>query len=118
MKLRFLCACLLALLVMVYGSATSQGTTSVHVYEKVELTFTAAANYANPYTDAEMWVDLKGPHFARRCYGFWDGGRIFRVRVMALEPGAWSWVSGSNPPDTGLAGKNGSFQSIAWSEEE
>jgi len=90
----------------------------IHIYEKVELTFTAAAKYANPYTDAEIWVDLKGPSFAKRCYGYWDGGQTFRVRIMALQPGTWSWTSGSNPPDSGLAGKTGSFQSIAWTDVE
>jgi len=90
----------------------------VHVYEKVELTFTATRHYNNAYTDVEMWVDLKGPHFSRRCYGFWDGGQTFRVRIMALEPGTWSWVSGSEPSDPGLSGKSGSFQSIAWTESE
>ena len=98
--------------------AVTQAAAPVHVYDKVELTFTATGKYANPYTDAEVWVDLKGPNFAKRCYGFWDGGQTFRVRIMSLEPGTWSWVSGSNPPDGGLAGKRGSFQSIAWSEAE
>ena len=51
----------------------------VHVYEKVELTFTAIRHYNNAYTDVEMWVDLKGPHFSRRCYGFWDRGQTFRA---------------------------------------
>ena len=34
-----------------------------------------------------MWVDLQGPGFERRCYGFWDGGDVFRVRVLATAPG-------------------------------
>jgi len=90
----------------------------VHVYQKVELTFTATRHYNNAYTDVEMWVDLKGPDFSRRCYGFWDGGQTFRVRIMALAPGTWSWVSGSEPSDPGLSGKSGSFQSIPWTEAE
>ena len=90
----------------------------VHVYQKVELTFTATRHYNNAYTDVEMWVDLKGPHFSRRCYGFWDGGQTFRVCIMALAPGTWSWVSGSEPSDPGLSGKSGSFQSIPWTEAE
>jgi hypothetical protein len=107
-----------AILLGFLSLAEAQAAAPVHVYEKVELTFTATGKYANPYTDAEVWVDLKGPHFAKRCYGFWDGGQTFRVRIMALEPGAWSWTSGSNPSDAGLTGKKGSFQSIAWTEEE
>ena len=92
--------------------------TPVHVYDRVELSFEASGTYRNPYTDVEVWVDLKGPNFSSRCYGFWDGGQTFRVRITATSPGEWSWVSGSNPADPGLAGKRGSFSSIAWTEAE
>jgi hypothetical protein len=91
---------------------------SVHVWEKQELTFTASRDFANPYTEVTVWADLSGPGFQKRVYGFWDGGRTFRVRLLATAPGAWTWRSGSNPPDAGLAGKSGSFEAIAWSEEE
>ncbi len=90
----------------------------VHPYERVELLFTATGKYANPYTEVEMWVDLKGPNFTKRCYGFWDGGQTFRVRVTSNAPGEWTWSSGSNPADSGLSGKRGSFSSAAWSEAE
>src|SRR5664280_2049426 len=91
---------------------------SVHVWEKQELTFTSTGSYANPYTDVTVWVDLTGPGFKKRVYGFWDGERTFRVRVLATAPGTWTWRSGSNPPDTGLAGKTGSFVAIDWTEAE
>jgi hypothetical protein len=117
MRIRFKGGRLAALLGFI-SLAVAHAAAPIHVYEKVELTFTATGKYANPYTDAEVWVDLKGPNFAKRCYGFWDGAQTFRVRIMSLEPGTWSWVSGSNPPDAGLAGKKGSFESIAWTEEE
>src|SRR5271165_6480019 len=81
---------------------------TVHVWEKQELTFTSAAAYANPYTDATVWVDLRGPDFEKRVYGFWDGGRTFRVRVVATAPGNWTWRSNSDPPDRGLANQSGS----------
>ena len=70
---------------------------TAHVWEKVEIPLEARNHYDNPYTDVEVWVDLKGPGFAKRCYGFWDGGSTFEVRVMATEPGRWSWTSGSSP---------------------
>ena len=54
---------------------------STHVWEKVEIKLQAQRQYDNPYTDVKVWVDLKGPEFERRCYGFWDGGHTFRVRV-------------------------------------
>ena len=89
-----------------------------HVWEKVEITLKSKTQYNNPYTDATVWVDLKGPGFNKRCYGFWDGGDTFRVRVMATAPGTWSWSSGSQPEDPGLDGVNGSFTAIDWTEAQ
>ena len=90
----------------------------VHVWEKQELTFTAARATVNPYTEIAIWVDLTGPSFQKRVYGFWDGERTFKVRLVATEPGLWKWRSGSYPPEEGLAGKSGSFEAVAWTEEE
>ncbi len=90
----------------------------VHVWEKVELTFHAQNHYVNPYTNVEVWVDLKGPGFDKRCYGFWDGGDVFRVRVQATQPGEWTWQSGSNQKDAGLDHQHGSFTAVVWSETE
>ncbi|MBI4877837.1 MAG: DUF4038 domain-containing protein [Acidobacteria bacterium] len=90
----------------------------VHVWEKREISLKAEKTYKNPYTEVDVWVDLEGPGFHKRVYGFWDGGAVFRVRVLATAPGAWRWTSGSNPRDSGLGGKSGSFPAVAWSEEE
>jgi hypothetical protein len=90
----------------------------VHVWEKVELTFQAKRSYTNPYIAVQLWVDLKGPDFAKRCYGFWDGENIFRVRLLATSPGKWSWRSGSNQADPGLNGRKGHFVAVAWSERD
>ena len=91
-----------------------------HVWEKVEITLQAAGSYENAYKEVEVWVDLEGPQsaFKKRCYGFWDGSNMFRVRVMATAPGKWNWISGSNQPDDGLNGKKGSFTASAWSEAQ
>ncbi len=91
---------------------------AVHPWEKQEVTFTAARTYANPYADVTVWVELTGPHFNKRVYGFWDGGQTFRVRLVATEPGAWKWRSGSTPADPGLTGKTGGFTAVAWTEQE
>lgn len=93
-------------------------TASHRVWTKIDLAFEAAGDYANPYTDVEVWVDLTGPGFARRVHGFWDGGRTFIVRVLATAPGTWRWTSGSTPDDRGLSGKSGSFEATHWSEAE
>jgi hypothetical protein len=104
-----------ALLLAVYGTVSADTN---NVWEKVEITLHANGSYENPYTDVEVWVDLKGPGFDKRCYGFWDGGGIFRVRVLATAPGAWTWRSGSNQSDAGLSGKTGKFTAAAWSEAQ
>jgi hypothetical protein len=90
----------------------------IHVWEKQELTFHSSKTFANPYTDATVWVDLDGPGFHQRVYGFWDGGNVFKVRLVAIAPGEWRWTSGSAPSDPGLAGKSGSFTAIAWTDAE
>lgn len=90
----------------------------VHVWEKQELTFTSTASFTNPYADLTVWIDLQGPHFNKRVYGFWDGGHTFKVRLLATEPGLWRWTSGSKPNDPGLSDKHGSFAAVDWSEPE
>jgi len=99
------------------GTTTSRADEH-HGWEKVEITLEAKKEYKNPYTDVDVWVDLEGPGFQRRCYGFWDGGSTFRVRVLAGAPGQWKWHSGSNPPDPGLNGVTGSFTAAAWTDEQ
>ena len=91
---------------------------NVHVWEKVELTFHAKNPYTNPYTNVVVWVELKGPGFDKRCYGFWDGGDVFRVRVLATQPGKWAWRSGSNQKDDGLNNQRGKFTAREWTEAE
>jgi hypothetical protein len=91
---------------------------AIHVWEKVELEFHADYDYDNPYTEVDVWVDLEGPGFSRRCYGFWDGDDVFRVRVMATSPGTWRWTSGCSTGDPGLLDRSGSFEATVWSEDE
>ena len=91
----------------------------VRVWEMQEIILRSSADYPNPYADVECWIELEGPGFARRVYGFWDGGRTFRVRFVATAPGEWRWQSGSNQPaDGGLNGGRGSLRAVAWSDEE
>ena len=106
----------LSLVLASFGLASAQP--NVHVWEKVELTFHAQNSYTNPYTNVEVWVDLKGPEFDKRCYGFWDGGDVFRVRVLATQPGKWTWRSGSNQKDAGLNNQRGNFTAVEWTEAE
>ena len=103
---------------VVRASSHAAGAEECHVWQKVEITLHAEKSHENPYKDIEVWVDLQGPGFNKRCYGFWDGDRVFRVRVLAAASGTWTWTSGSRPSDRGLDGKKGSFTAIAWTESQ
>jgi len=109
---------LLPVLLIVAAARLSGAQTEVHVWEIVDLTFHATRQYANPYTNVEVWVNLHGPDFNKRCYGFWDGGDVFRVRILATQPGQWTWHSGSNQKDDGLDNQKGSFKAVPWTEAE
>ena len=98
--------------------SASTSDAGIHVWEKVEITFQAEKSYTNPYKDVEVWVQMKGPNFDKKIYGFWDGGNTFKVRVTATAPGEWSWISHSNQDDAGLNEKTGNFTAVDWSEGE
>jgi len=115
--MRLLKLLLLALLFSV--SCTGKTLDVIHVWEKQVLTFNAENHYNNAYTDVIVWIDLVGPGFNKRVYGFWDGGQTFHLNLVATQPGTWKWKSGSNHPgDSGLSGKSGAFIAKDWTEAE
>jgi Protein of unknown function (DUF4038)/Domain of unknown function (DUF5060) len=110
-------AALLSVSAALAAAPLSRG--EAHVWEPQEIMLRAARDYPNPYADVVCWIELEGPGFARRVYGFWDGGRVFRVRFVATAPGEWRWRTGSNQlTDAGLNGGSGSLRAVAWTEAE
>ena len=95
-----------------------ESSVPVHTWEKIDIELTSANDYDNPYTDVVVWVDLKGPGFSKRVYGFWNGGQDFVVRILATSAGQWRWVSGSNQEDAGLNGQTGQFNAVPWTDSE
>ncbi|WDR03485.1 DUF5060 domain-containing protein [Devosia algicola] len=93
-------------------------TPEVRTWQPFELGFKSERTYENAYIEEEFWIDLKGPNFSKRVYGFWNGKQDFVVRLTAPSAGAWTWRSGAKSNDTGLANKSGSFEAVAWSEAE
>jgi len=102
----------LAIVAVFAAMAWSSPVSVVHVWEKKELTFTSTRRWANPYTDVTVWVDIVGPGFRKRVFGFWDGDRAFRVRLLAPMAGEWKWRSGSSPTDPGLSGLHGELERL------
>jgi len=118
MKSLIFSAILLTIVLSIY-SCNQQTPEQIHIYEINEITLTAQKAYENPYTDVECWVHLQGPGFDQRIYGFWDGDQTFKVRLVATAPGTWTWESSSNQPDDqGLNGNKGTFEALAWSDQE
>jgi hypothetical protein len=91
---------------------------TVKIWKTVEIKLESQIEYKNPYTDVELWIQLTGPHFNKKIWGFWDGAKTFKVRFVATEPGEWSWISYSNVDDKGLAGQKGRLTAIEWSKDE
>lgn len=115
--------CFLCVAAALSGCATpSQQTThekKTHPWEMQEIVLLAEKQYENYYTDVDVWVQLKGPGFDKRVYGFWDGDNRYVVRVVATAPGEWTWRSASNhPDDAGLNNQSGGFTATAWSARE
>lgn len=69
----------------------------------------STARYKNPYADVTIKVTFEGPEHRRiKAFGFWDGGRTFRIRCAFPAPGDWTWrTTCSNPKDTGLHDRRG-----------
>ncbi|MFC1762463.1 DUF4038 domain-containing protein [Planctomycetota bacterium] len=92
---------------------------AVKVMAVNEISFNAQKEYANAYMDVDLWVDLNGPDgLSYRIPAFWDGGQTFRVRLVAIKPGKWTWSTGKTTGDSGLDNKSGSFDASTWTEAE
>ncbi len=88
----------------------TKNTDLIHVWEMKEIKLKSEKTYNNYYTDVDCWVELKGPGFSKRVYGFWDGENNFKIRIVATKPGKWEWKSSSNQPDDkGLNNQTGEF---------
>ncbi|QIK79330.1 DUF4038 domain-containing protein [Sphingomonas piscis] len=110
--------CLILGLVASPAAAARLQSGEVHVWEVQEITFEAARDYPNPYKDVDLWIELQGPGFSKKVWGYWDGGRTYKVRFVASAPGEWRWKAASNKADAGLAGGNGVLKAVAWTAEE
>jgi hypothetical protein len=84
-----------------------------------EQTLTSAKDHANPYRDVDLRVTFAGPQGRRfATYGFWDGGKSFKVRAAFPAAGDWTWTSTcSDPADAGLHAHRGRISVAPYSGE-
>ncbi len=84
-------------------------TTVAHPWREHEIALQAQREYANGYTDVEVWADFTHENGTTlRRPAFWDGGRTWKVRFASpLESGTWTWRTAANVDDAGLVGQAG-----------
>lgn len=80
-------------------------------WQRFELTLKSSVAYANPLQDAEMRVLFVSPlGETNRVYGFWDGGKTWRVRFQPGFPGRWTYYTMcSDTANQGLHAQTGEF---------
>lgn len=78
-------------------------------WRAVQVELAAAADYANPYTDLDVWAEFVHTGGLRlRRPAFFDGNGTWRVRFASpLADGAWTWRADATVDDPGLRGVTG-----------
>jgi hypothetical protein len=101
-----------ALPVTVHGAATeSKKMPVVPKWERFERAFKSKVRYANPLQDTSLTVRFTSPLGETfQVYGFWDGGKVWRVRFSPNQPGRWTFkTSCSDESNRGLHNQSGEF---------
>jgi PKD repeat protein len=83
------------------------GTVHVPRYSEYEIVLLANADYTNPYLDVTLSATFTGPGTTITMDGFWDGARLYKIRMLPTAPGTWSWTTSSN--QASLNAISGSF---------
>jgi hypothetical protein len=79
-------------------------------WTRFEASFTSSRDYENPL-ETELRAVFRSPSGAERTvYGFWDGGRTWRVRFTPDETGQWRYSTlCSDARNRGLHARRGAF---------
>ena len=107
----------LALLSSACSSTGTERPIVVSKWEVFERKFTSRAEYTNAPQEAEMRVVFTSPSGeSRSVFGFWDGGRDWKVRFAPDEAGHWYYsTSCSDRSNAGLHLQEGSFYCMSAS---
>src|SRR6266568_4450423 len=90
---------------------------SAAIWERFEKTLQSASSYANPVQEASLTAVFTSPSGSSfKVYGFWDGGRTWRIRFAPGEEGKWTYkTSCSDAKNRGLHNQSGAFRRHAVS---
>lgn len=80
-------------------------------WSRFEESFRSRVDYENPLQDCTLTVTFISPTDETNViYGFWDGGKTWRVRFRPGQAGHWKFhTSCSDPANRGLHNKSGEF---------
>jgi len=82
--------------------------TRVARWDVGEITLSSDLVHANPVHDVTLSAEFRSPSGKMfRPEGFFDGGHVWKIRIMPGEEGRWTFRTVSN--DAELSGKSGSF---------
>lgn len=100
------------------ADAASQGS-STPKWERFERTFESATEYANPVQEASLTALFTSPSGeTKKVYGFWDGGKNWRVRFAPNQEGKWTFkTTCSDAKNTGLHEQSGEFTCTAATDK-
>jgi hypothetical protein len=78
---------------------------------RFEQSFKSTVNYSNPPQEAALTVAFTSPLGETfTTDGFWDGGKVWRVRFSPNQPGRWSFkTTCSDAANIGLHNQTGQF---------
>ena len=110
----FLAAAISALLCLPIA-ARAEKIFSVAKWQRAEITLKSSVSYTNALQQAEVRALFVSPlGETNRVYGFWDGGKTWRVRFKPTFPGRWKYFTMcSDTANRGLNGQSGEFDCTA-----
>lgn len=82
-----------------------------------EIPLESTSEYKNPFLDVDVKGEFSGPSGrVITLYGFWDGGKSWKLRFAPTEVGTWSYrITSTNPDDKGLNDISGTVECIPYS---
>ncbi len=96
------------------GWAAKPKPALVTEFGRFETSLRSSTIYVNPLQDVTVTAVFLPPSGApRKVYGFWDGGRTWRVRFLPDQPGKWKFQTSSSDRTNASLSVTGEFVCVA-----